>query len=166
MQTEQQDSLLAFIQGMAELKRTNMRLPDGGLSLEDFLLQHGRFWTGAARPVTVDKKPYKQCYKNSQEMLLFADHLLTYCEGYAIGKVGVPTLHAWLVQIDGAVLDVTWDEPENATYYGIPFKAAYVLKRQLVTAHWLSVLDNYHEQWPLLTGKHKAERAIMPWPAR
>lgn len=51
--------------------------------------------------------PYKQCFYNSQVLLLadFQDRLV-YCEGYCQAKT-IPVHHGWL-ELDGKVVDVTF----------------------------------------------------------
>ena len=47
----------------------------------------------------------QECFMNAQELAL-SDDRLVYHEGYAVGSVGIPILHAW-VAINGKVVDVT-----------------------------------------------------------
>lgn len=66
------------------------------------------------------------CYRNALEAAHNAPDDVVYVEGVAVpDEAGDPTEHAW-VQVDGAVLELTWAEradvplpPEGAAYYGI-----------------------------------------------
>jgi len=68
----------------------------------------------------------KQCYQNSFHLALESN--LTYCEGFAVsGGVGIPFEHAWCIDKDENVIDVTWSD--GVEYYGIAFSTQFVLKR-------------------------------------
>lgn len=67
-----------------------------------------------------------RCYGNALEAVLNAPTDVTYVEGLATpGGDADPRAHAW-VQIDGAVLELTWDDRasvplpgEESAYYGV-----------------------------------------------
>jgi len=73
----------------------------------------------------IDPEP-GACYRNAVDAALNAPEDVRYVEGVAVpGEDGTPTEHAW-VQVDGAVLELTWAEradvplpPEDAAYYGV-----------------------------------------------
>jgi len=91
------------------------------------------------------------------DILLPGDKLI-YCEGFATGVI--PVHHAWLLY-DNQVIDPTWDHMKEINdrkpeYFGIPFKLEYVAKTIRETEYY-SVLDNWVQRFPLLTGVHKIE---------
>ncbi len=109
--------------------------------IEDFILEHGSFYRRKVLPgvhmgETKDEpgvfKPGvpQHCYRNSL-LLVLADARLTYVEGYAFTDAGYyynygPTPHAWAVNADNEVIDVTWPDPGFA-YCGVPFRGEWLM---------------------------------------
>ena len=124
----------------------------------------------AAR-VDVDVHEMKQCFYNSQTLLLMSDEPeLIYYEGYATGCVGGPVHHGWL-GIHGKVIDVTWllkepdtsrsllpqhpvgKLPENWLYWGVPFECHDYIRFRMDTREIVgSLLDDWEGDYPLLRG--------------
>lgn len=124
-----------------------------------------------------DELPIKQCFMNSQRMLLSAAtrgvlsgagrHRLTYYEGYAYAGM-IPFHHGWLVLDDTVLVDLTLtpdrDKPRDNRlasrvigqlppdwgYVGVPFTLAEVLTFTLETGLYGSLLDDYPRKWPFL----------------
>jgi len=67
-----------------------------------------------------------ECYRNAVDAALNAPEDVSYVEGVAVpGEGAEPVEHAW-IQVDEAVLELTWTEradvplpPEGAAYYGV-----------------------------------------------
>lgn len=94
----------------------------------------------------------RECFMNAQELAL-SDDRLVYHEGYAIGNVGLPILHAW-VAINGKVVDVTW-RPEvfgetTWLYLGVPFTPEQIRVHALKTGFWASLIDDWQNDYPLI----------------
>ena len=55
-------------------------------------------------------------------------------EGYAINRwvARHPVAHAWCIDLEGFVVDTTWDE--GMDYFGVPFRMQYVRRIALATA--------------------------------
>ena len=91
--------------------------------VERFVLRNGHVGIGKARPKGVRKMADRQCYANSARAII--DNRfpgMTYVEGLAMNKdIGMLINHAWLEDADHTVLDLTWRDPANALYYGVPF---------------------------------------------
>jgi hypothetical protein len=92
------------------------------------------------------------CYWNCQQLAL-ANINLTYVEGYALDAgVGFPIAHAWLLDTDFRAIDPTWNS--QASYFGIPFDAAWVRSFLAVRRrddNNLSIVDgNYLDDFSLL----------------
>lgn len=79
----------------------------------------------------------QQCYQNALELALANPEELTYVEGYGLRMIPCP--HAWVIRLDGTVLDPTWQalsdlhgpdvfggEEIVPQYIGIPFAAEFV----------------------------------------
>ena len=86
---------------------------------EDLLLRHGRFFRPQPLPVGYSRGPIGDCYRNAQKWAGLRG--LRYVEGKALGIL--PVDHAWLVDEDNGVIEVTWDEP-GAVYFGLCFSLA------------------------------------------
>jgi hypothetical protein len=81
---------------------------------------------------------------------------LTYVEGVAWTFQGLIE-HSWVVDQNQRIVDPTWGDKENHhSYFGVPFKTAYVRK---VCEKGIrgSIIHNWHECWPLLQGLHPRE---------
>lgn len=90
-----------------------------GASYQSFVLENGRAWTPAKRPKGMRKRADKMCFRNSLDAAWFSTKY-RYVEGYAASAYsGIVTEHAWLVDADDNVIDLTWRQPEYSAYYGI-----------------------------------------------
>lgn len=71
----------------------------------------------------------KACYDNAARLALSRDDV-HYAEGFAIDLAGlpIPIEHAWLVDLDGRVIDPTWQDSHNHCYLGISFAREFVCR--------------------------------------
>ena len=115
---------------------------------EQFVLEHGREWTAAKLPGRFSRMTPRECFMNATNLVL-EDPSLTYVEGFAAGVI--PVHHAWVVDLDGSVIDPTWKDPENSTYFGVPFEREYLLET-IQESGYYGLIDNFKMRWPLLTG--------------
>jgi hypothetical protein len=145
-----EDKVFNYLQMMTQV----MKSMDRTVSVASFLLEHGKKFE-----VTDQSFPrlgaFKECFMNSAKLAM-EDSSLAYCEGYADGVI--PVHHAWCVDKAGRVVDPTWESGQH--YFGIKFQLDYVLQVTEDTGYWASVLDNYHQHWPLLTGKDPIAKAL------
>lgn len=130
------------------------------ICMEDFVLQHGhacgeRVTEGYARG-----EP-QQCFYNSQRLAI-DDERLTYFEGFATGII--PIHHAWCCDEQGRVIDTTWDDTLGRAYIGVPFSAGYLLRRFGDKLNLHSLLNDWQNDFPLLSGAHDVNDALQPWP--
>jgi hypothetical protein len=158
---------------------------------EDFTLREGRAYEKA--PLSAEQRRYvlacaklwgkplavKQCFYNSQVLMLFTDteKRLTYCEGY--GWRFLPCMHGWLVLDGKHVVDTTWrmDKPmgrgalanralgtwnDERSYFGVTFSRGYVRSYVLDREHGGSLIDDFKGDYPLLTGAAKPEEWRAP----
>lgn len=79
----------------------------------------------------------QRCFNNAL-MAMTSRYDLTYCEGYAMGPI--PLHHAWCLDQQGRVLELTWKTPGTA-YFGLAFDRDYVCDHAVKTGY-PSILDN------------------------
>jgi len=163
-----------FLRASVEAARRFQRTARGPyVCMEEFVLEHGRPFLPQRLPDDYTKGEPQQCYKNSQELIVFRHQVngdtLTYCEGYAAGII--PVLHGWLVNQRGEVIDRTWTgkrrtsgAPLAVEYYGVPFRSDYVRRMVVKSKSWLSLIDNWEDEWPLLTKPVPVERWLATLP--
>ena len=120
----------------------------------EFVLKHGRAWPSRKLPKGYRRGREGECWGNSQLRLLRAPDKLIYVEGYAWStNVGLPLPHAWLADDTGAVLDLTWENPDLATYFGVPFRSKYVLGAMVRRGFCWQLIDTMDACWPRINGK-------------
>ena len=68
------------------------------------------------------------CFMNAYH--LARERGFTYCEGLALNLI--PTLHAWVLDAKGGVIETTWKEPGDE-YYGIEFPMPFIESIMLET---------------------------------
>lgn len=124
----------------------------------DFLLQHGTFYEPRVLPKRYRRGPIKACFYNSAMYALNnMSKGVRYVEGYAASII--PVHHAWCIDKDGKLLELTWDTPGTA-YFGIEFKPGIALTKG-------SVLFNeryfklYQKPWRNGGGKTRRELSRM-----
>jgi hypothetical protein len=179
-----------YLRGSVDIrKRGNMRVPEryDYTCFEDYVLRKGAALTSSALTheeeavvqealdraarVGVDVHEMKQCFANSQTLLLMSDEPdLIYYEGYAAGRVGFPVHHGWL-GINGKVIDLTWrlehpdtsrsllpahpvgELPKGWLYWGVPFENPDYIQFRVSTRDIIgSLLDDFEGDYPLLRG--------------
>ncbi len=112
----------------------------------------------------------QQCFANSQDLLQCDESgKLVYVEGFAWTHALHHVLHGWLT-INGKVVDVTLPpttrreaklrEPRQAigefadrTYFGVPFRRAYLAQRIRATGGPGSLFDDPEHRYPLLRNR-------------
>jgi hypothetical protein len=109
----------------------------------DLVLQHGKLYERKPYPKTWQKGQPKECYQNA--FLLAIEKSLIYCEGWATTGI-IPVIHAWCLDVDGKIVDPTWD---GQTYFGIPFKMEWLLVF-LQKQKYYGLLDNWQNGFPLM----------------
>jgi hypothetical protein len=148
----------------------NASQQSGRQALARFVIEHGRQWEAAVcDPEFAGGRPLA-CHNNSQDMLQYdlrpeAPTGLVYVEGIASASfesAPFPTLHGWLIDPRGRVVDPTWRDSEHCTYFGIPFHSEYVLKT-IRTCGPCPMIDNRINRWELVRNPDVAARAILDW---
>ena len=92
--------------------------------VNSMVLQHGYFFQVGVRPKEMRLGVLRQCYRNAALLALDCPDLI-YTEGLAATEDMVPLEHAWVIDLDGKVIETTWRRP-GVVYAGIPFRRASV----------------------------------------
>ena len=142
---ERIEGIRSYLGMWRELRdRTGAKGADGMIMTADYILENADVFAGRVLPSEYRMGEIKMCFKNAAELAL-ADPSLTYHEGYAVGRAGIPVLHAWCVDEDGGVVDPTWPtdgaDPTEWTYLGCGFQTDFVC-RVLVEKETWGVLDS------------------------
>ena len=163
---EYQEGILNYllqIQGLKDeyKKANNLNI----VSAEKYLLSNGKFFESKISTsqdlLNVKKclkrlsgKPKKkQCFYNAQQLALYCeDKGIKYFEGYAISGINFPIHHGWN-EINGKVVDVTWDFdgntpvigeiPKGWAYYGVEFTKEQIQTMWTKTSEAQAFLDMY-----------------------
>lgn len=117
-----------------------------GASRYDFILKYGRDCVAQPLPKRYRRGMPRACFYNARRRAL-KSKVLRYAEGFGM-MPAVPILihHAWLVDRDDRVIDVTWNLPETHQYFGL------VIEKE-EQGRWLgenwggSLLDDWKNHW-------------------
>lgn len=127
-------------------------------TFQQFVYFHGREFKPHPEPRRYFRKfgGVGQCFYNALKLVKKFPNDLTYVEGFAASLFNGQTrphlgLHAWAVTGSGEAVDPTWID--GVEFFGVPFDLNYVLKTAGNRRHF-SVIDNYHDDFPLLSGTH------------
>lgn len=131
--------------------------------VEDFILTNGRHFfniSDDAGFIKRHKGKAKGCFANVQRHLTMNANAgdLLYTEGYAIAdKVPIPLYHAWLTRKNTLeVIDLTWEK--GIEYFGVIFPTTLVLNNILEQESYASLVDDWQNDFPFITGKMKYKR--------
>jgi hypothetical protein len=159
--TQSEKFLFDFLEGVRALRAAanGNNWPFPYHCIEDFLLQHGRFFTPQRLQKGIKKGPERSCFENAGKVATRSAASLVYVEGFALGVI--PVHHAWASDTGGNVYEVTWrtrDKTEEdiaaTAYFGVPFNAAFVLRIMSETKLW-GILDDVKRDWPVLRGEYE-----------
>jgi hypothetical protein len=81
---------------------------------------------GSPLPKDVSRGEPHECYSNATRLVMDAPDRFDYCEGFAYpdgtSLGGMAVQHAWAIdKKTGAVVDNTWDKPEESRYFGVRY---------------------------------------------
>jgi hypothetical protein len=157
--------LEAHVTAIKHFGRENPKLEYQGI--QDFILREGRDYTEFSADNFNGR--YRQgipryCFHNAYLAAVRSRERLRYVEGYALGSI-IPVHHAWNIDPDGRIVDVTWvgtGDNNNAdaffvptpgrAYRGVVFPVEYVREIRNSTSG-ACVLDNWEQNYPLLRQK-------------
>jgi len=131
-------------------------------NLYHIVAELGTGYVGRSLPTCYEARTPGLCFMNATEdMWHDGRKTLRYCEGYVLpGDVELPIAHAWCVDSDGLVVDTTLADPVGWEYYGVLLRRDYVYKT-ITDGGYYGVLDNWQDRWPLLSGSHHWEDAVI-----
>jgi hypothetical protein len=85
--------------------------------VERFVARNGQEFVGRAKPKGYRLGTIKQCYSNATHLVLNRKGL-RYVEGYVIrGDLPIPIHHAWAIDADDQVIDVTLRGADDRCHY-------------------------------------------------
>jgi len=119
------------------------------VTITPFVEEFGQFFEAQSLPTKYDQAKRSLCYENAFWLAIEYEDL-TYVEGFAKspgGRWGV--LHAWCVDPHGRVIDNTWLDAAESSYFGIPFKTAF-LSQTVKKYGRYGLLDDIKNRWPLI----------------
>jgi len=110
-----------------------------GRSVEAVVLKHGQQFSipKVVRPKWMKQGKKQQCYANSYYISMATSW--RYVEGFSVNKHGIPIQHAWVVNSDNVIAEVTLDKLEDE-YYGIVIEESY-LHKAMIESRVFGVLD-------------------------
>lgn len=113
--------------------------------IPDFVLREGRIFEPRPLPNGMDYMEINHCYKNAFWTAL--QEGFSYVEGYAVSNSNaIPMLHAWNLDVDGFVVDRTWN-PHGTVYFGVIFPLAVVPRKR---GRQYAVIDDWEHGYPIL----------------
>jgi hypothetical protein len=92
-------------------------------TVEGLVLRYGRSFRPQPKPRDVPLKPEGASFVNA--FVLAERPRLAYCEGFALGRSGVPVHHAWACDRKGRVIDNTW-RVSGLEYFGVPLARQFL----------------------------------------
>jgi len=132
-------------------------------SPQGFVLAEGRFFPPHPVPPGMWEGRPRCCFDNAIHVAILYD--LPYIEGYALLGLGEQTTalhHAWNLDHQGRVIDVTWHPTLGLAYLGVPFTP-----ERADDATWNfdgTVLEDYKRRYPLLREPWQGEDPAHVWP--
>lgn len=135
------ESLKQHVQMLTALYAQMGRKSDSKVRPPAVLLnEHGKTFPHDASSYTKEKRgPQHMCYMNAGRLAIDKSQY-TYCEGY-VSIHGVPIEHAWCIDRQGRVVDVTITDGDGiGEYFGIAISTTYLQRTILKTRMW-GILD-------------------------
>jgi hypothetical protein len=110
-----------------------------GTTIQPYVIEHGRPFTGIKLPKGYRRRAEKQCFFNAG--MLAMESRGTYVEGYAIRRANILIHHAWITVDNVHAIDVTWTHPEQSGYFGVPIPSTVLAKIMCKWDELLSPLE-------------------------
>lgn len=129
------------------------------ISAESFMLRHGREWPVGTPDAKISRRVKvnpQQCFDNAFKLAKDSRGTLRYVEGYACGVL--PIHHAWCVDANGVVADLTsdrfWTGPKGHDYFGVVFNLDFVAAYR--SSRCQSMFWNFSRNWALENGQFES----------
>jgi hypothetical protein len=144
------ECLITILQQRAEIFNKVNKNPDFLYKgVDNLVLAYGQPFTKQI------KSPFqgepKSCFQNCYQALYDFPEL-SYCEGFAVkNHLGIPIIHAWLVNNNLEVVDPTWTKEglENCTYFGVVLTEDFVLEMTEKTERYGILESDYVTNYQL-----------------
>ena len=161
-----------FLRMRAKANRKAIPATTPFAGMEGFVLTYGKPFQTKPYPRRLNafRGEEHACFKNAWWMVLESKGKLRYVEGFAAEKDGLirygktlypsAIIHGWAIDKNDRVIDPTWSESDGI-YFGVVFDFAYCMKFAVRKREHTSLIGNFRDSFPLLTGKH-TEADWMP----
>lgn len=98
----------------------------------ELILALGEEFNGRPRPADWPRMTPNECFGNCWDVVVSGTPGVTYYEGLVVSRaLGIPLEHAWLVDDDGRVIEVTLPEDvcnANTQYFGVAIDTEVLLE--------------------------------------
>lgn len=119
----------------------NKNMPD---VIGELLISRGEAFSGESLPRRISRGTAKECFSNASLYLINNPIGHRYFEGYAVNrKLRLMLHHAWVVNEQGKVIDLTWDDAEDCLYFGVSLDQKELLNRLRQTGSYGVLFRNY-----------------------
>lgn len=129
--------------GLDEIGLPDKAVVEGAMR---YVAAYGEEFKAGPLPEGVEYGQMGDCYKNAT-MLVFTHPDLDYVEGFAYPPISrangseIAVLHGWAVTKDGQVVDPTWRDSAETTYFGVRYDRKAYLKH-IVKAKFFGLLGS------------------------
>jgi len=150
-------------QQLAEIDRLRLQRGWPYRSPQGFILAEGRFFPPRPVPPGMWAGRPRCCFDNAIHVAILYE--LPYIEGYALCPLGDEALalhHAWNLDQQGRVIDVTWHPTLGLAYLGVQFSP-----ERADDATWNfdgTILEDAKRRYPLLREPWQGENPAQVWP--
>ena len=136
---------------------------------QKFVLKHGQEFKSVINlppDIKIGRKGrYKgRCFENAFNAVSNNIKKYYYCEGYATSGTtdSMAVLHGWIVNRKHEVIDPTWKDGKE--YFGIIFRWSYVKRITYKHKAFMTLIDNWEDNWPLLkmTPEEVRKNIVIP----
>jgi hypothetical protein len=120
-------------------------------------LRYGRDYRPApSTPEWLRFGTMNRCFNNATLYAVGRDDVW-YAEGYAVEpELPLPVPHAWLVNSSGQVIDPTWPDTRDHTYFGVAFETSFLRETLVLNENVAGLLVNLH----LIRRRHRGPGAL------
>lgn len=155
------EEITTWLKLLNATNRSNGSGPFHYYGMADFLLQHGVWYEVTPYPKEVPLGHPQMCFGNS--IIVASKSGYRYVEGLAVApdKLEIAFHHAWNIDAQGKLVDVTWRNLGLA-YYGVEFSV-----ERADDATWngdACVLNDFNRHHPLFRKPWSGEDYSLEWP--
>jgi hypothetical protein len=149
------NQVASFLEQMTEAFKPPM------IPTERLVFRFGKEFPGHALPSKYKRGRPKECFNNAMNVSIYHD--IRYVEGFALSPKLIPVAHAWCLDKDGRVIDVTWNKPEHCEYFGIIIPKKLLIQ-QVLKNNMAGVLDDWRNNWEFHSVLEKSFTNVVRFP--